>query len=306
MGRSHDLLLNRELSWLEFDRRVLEEAMDPSVPLLERLKFLSITSSNLDEFFMVRVGGLQQLLDEGKNRFDPAGMTTRQQLAEISVRTHLLVAEQAACFQQDIEPKLAAAGIRRLTPEQIGPEHVEYLERLFDREIYPILTPRADQVARRFSVADGFGSGTFGASETRQHLLAETAFCHRHAAQAVEPVHYRTRATGRLRLHLAGRRRRHVPRTLVSRRSNQRMPPVSHHPQRRLDGARRPRGRFVGANARRARRAKAQRLCAAGGQRAHLEVRALVSKKSAEGGQATKSTWFTVRSICRPIASWRT
>jgi polyphosphate kinase len=157
MGKGHDHLLNRELSWLEFDRRVLEEAMDPSVPLLERLKFLSITSSNLDEFFMVRVGGLQQLLAEGKNRFDPAGMTTRQQLTEISVRTHLLVAEQAACFLQDVEPKLAAAGIRRLTPEQISPENIEYLERLFDREIYPILTPRAIESPADFPLLTGLG-----------------------------------------------------------------------------------------------------------------------------------------------------
>src|SRR6202166_540955 len=128
------LYINRELSWLEFNRRVLEEAIDPPVPLLERLRFLSITSGNLDEFFMVRVGGLQQLLNEGKRAFDPAGMTTREQLTEISRRTHEFVAEQCACFVQDIEPKLAGAGIRRLAPEQIGPEYAEYLERLFDRE----------------------------------------------------------------------------------------------------------------------------------------------------------------------------
>jgi len=157
MGRGDDLFLNRELSWLEFNRRVLDEAVDESVPLLERLKFLSITSSNLDEFFMVRVGGLQQLLDEGKNRFDPAGMTTRQQLAEISARTHQLVADQAACFLQDIEPKLMAAGIRRLAPAQVGPEHAEYLERLFDREIYPILTPRAVKSPADFPLLTGLG-----------------------------------------------------------------------------------------------------------------------------------------------------
>ncbi|HUI08314.1 MAG TPA: polyphosphate kinase 1 [Verrucomicrobiae bacterium] len=157
MGRGGDLFLNRELSWLEFNRRVLEEAMDQTVPLLERLKFLSITSSNLDEFFMVRVGGLQQLLDEGKNRFDPAGMTTRQQLAEISARTHQLVADQCACFLQDIEPKLAAAGIRRLAPEQIGPEHAEYLERLFDRELYPVVTPRAVRSPADFPLLTGLG-----------------------------------------------------------------------------------------------------------------------------------------------------
>ena len=157
MRKGHDLFLNRELSWLEFNHRVLEEAMDQSVPLLERLKFLSITSSNLDEFVMVRVGGLQQLLDEGKNRFGPAGMTTRQQLAEISARTHQLVVELGACFLQDIEPKLAVAGIRRLAPEQIDPEYVEYLERLFEREIYPTLTPRAVESPSKFPLLTGLG-----------------------------------------------------------------------------------------------------------------------------------------------------
>ena len=99
MGKkTPQLFLNRELSWLEFNARVLEEAQDQTVPLLERLKFLAITGSNLDEFFMVRVGGLQQLLEEGKNRFDPAGMTTTRQLAEISCRTHRLVSDQYDCL----------------------------------------------------------------------------------------------------------------------------------------------------------------------------------------------------------------
>ena len=120
MSKTRDLFLNRELSWLEFNHRVLEEATDPSVPLLERLKFLAITSSNLDEFFMVRVGGLQQLLNEGKSVFDPAGMTTRQQLVEISRRTRALVSEQYACFLQEIEPRLANAGMRRVKADQIA------------------------------------------------------------------------------------------------------------------------------------------------------------------------------------------
>jgi polyphosphate kinase len=157
MGKPRDLFLNRELSWLEFNHRVLEEATDPSVPLLERVKFLSITSANLDEFFMVRVGGLQQLLHEGRNVFDPAGLTTHGQLAEISRRTHELVAEQYRCFLQDLEPNLASAGIRRLAPEQIGPEHIEYLERLFDREIYPIITPRAVESPDDFASLIGLG-----------------------------------------------------------------------------------------------------------------------------------------------------
>jgi polyphosphate kinase len=157
MGKTRDLFLNRELSWLEFNHRVLEEATDQSVPLLERLKFLSITSANLDEFFMVRVGGLWQLLNEGKNVFDPAGMTTREQLAQISRRTHELVAEQYRCFLEDIEPKLAGAGIRRLAVGQLGPEYIEYLERLFDREIYPIVTPRAVESPAHFASLTGLG-----------------------------------------------------------------------------------------------------------------------------------------------------
>jgi polyphosphate kinase len=156
MAKGSDRFLNRELSWLEFNRRVLEEAIDQSVPLLERLKFLSITSTNLDEFFMVRVGGLQHLLNEGKRLFDPAGLTTREQLIETSRRTHQLVADQYACFLQDIEPKLADNGIRRLMPEQIGPEYAEYLERLFERDIYPILTPRAVD-ASDFPLFTGLG-----------------------------------------------------------------------------------------------------------------------------------------------------
>ena len=132
MAKGSNLFLNRELSWLEFNRRVLEEAIDPSVPLLERLKFLSITSTNLDEFFMVRVGGLQHLLNEGKRLFDPAGLTTREQLLEISRRTHQLVADQCACFLEDIEPKLAGMGIRRLAPEQIG--------RAVEATDFPLLT----------------------------------------------------------------------------------------------------------------------------------------------------------------------
>jgi len=157
MGKPRDLFLNREQSWLEFNRRVLAEATDPSVPVLERLRFLSITSGNLDEFFMVRVGGLRQLLNAGRNVFDSAGLTTREQLVEISRRTHELVAEQCACFTQDIEPKLADGGIRRLAPEQIGPEYAEYLERLFDREIYPIITPRAVESPTDFASLIGLG-----------------------------------------------------------------------------------------------------------------------------------------------------
>ena len=102
MARDPSHFINRELSWLSFNERVLDEARDPNQPLLERLKFLAITASNLDEFFMVRVGGLQLLAAEGSTKRDPSGMTPEQQLEAISERTHRMVAEQYACYLSTI------------------------------------------------------------------------------------------------------------------------------------------------------------------------------------------------------------
>src|SRR5690606_25085624 len=102
MNNGGSRFLNRELSWLEFNQRVLDEARDVSIPLLERLKFLAITCANLDEFFMVRVGGLQMLSEQGNARPDPAGLTPDRQLEEISRRTHLMTAEQYQCYLDDL------------------------------------------------------------------------------------------------------------------------------------------------------------------------------------------------------------
>jgi polyphosphate kinase len=93
--------LNRELSWLEFNQRVLDEARDEGLPLLERLKFLAITASNLDEFFMVRVGGLRLLVEQGITTPDPSGMSPAQQLAAISQRAHQMVPKQASAACAD-------------------------------------------------------------------------------------------------------------------------------------------------------------------------------------------------------------
>ncbi|HKA60364.1 MAG TPA: polyphosphate kinase 1 [Gemmatimonadales bacterium] len=140
-----DHYLNRELSWLEFNARVLEEAADPTNPLLERLKFAAIFSANLDEFFEVRVAGLQQQLyagiepqDYGADGLDPA-----QQLARIAERVHALVAEQHRLLDSEIMPGLKAAGIERVGLEQLDAAEREHLDKLFAREIYPILTPLA-------------------------------------------------------------------------------------------------------------------------------------------------------------------
>lgn len=134
---------NRELSWLHFNTRVLEEGLDVNQPVLERLKFLAITSSNLDEFFMVRVGGLQQLLAQAKVEPDNSGWSPADLLAEISRRAHVMVARKYDCLMNDLKVKLHDAGIRRLLMNKLTPSLYEYLEGVFEHELYPVITPIA-------------------------------------------------------------------------------------------------------------------------------------------------------------------
>src|SRR5919201_6077974 len=104
-------LLNRELSWIEFNSRVLDEALDPTQPLLERLKFLSIFSTNLDEFFMVRVSGLMEELEEHVTQASPDGLTPAEQLKAISERLRPMVEEQSRCLVEEVLPRLAERGV---------------------------------------------------------------------------------------------------------------------------------------------------------------------------------------------------
>jgi polyphosphate kinase len=134
---------NRELSWLEFNQRVLDEARDDTVPLLERLKFLAITCTNLDEFFMVRVGGLHALIEQGLTSPDPSGLTPAEQLAAIGCRVRQIVKDQYACFLSEIEPKLAEAGIKRLRPPELNERQAKSVEQFFDNEVFSVLTPMA-------------------------------------------------------------------------------------------------------------------------------------------------------------------
>lgn len=134
---------NRELSWLEFNQRVLDEAHDSEIPLLERLKFLAITSSNLDEFFMVRVGGLHLLQASGNKKADPSGMTPRETLDAVSLRAHQMMVEQYRCLLEEIEPPLAAAGFQRVNPQELSDSQRRIVEHVFRDEIYPVLTPMA-------------------------------------------------------------------------------------------------------------------------------------------------------------------
>jgi polyphosphate kinase len=135
--------VNRELSWLEFNQRVLDEARDADVPLLERLKFLAITSSNLDEFFMVRVGGLHLLAREKPARRDPSGMTPDEQLRAVSERTHRMMAEQYACYRDELEPQLAAGGVRRVRAGELNAKQAQAVQTVFDEELFAVLSPMA-------------------------------------------------------------------------------------------------------------------------------------------------------------------
>jgi polyphosphate kinase len=137
------LYLNRELSWLEFNARVLAEAENESVPLLERLKFHGIVSSNLDEFFMVRVAGLKQQLTGEVGEIPPDGMTVNEQLTAISNRVHQLVAQQSSSLAQQLLPRLAEQGVVLVTPEQLDPTALAQLDERFHNEVFPILTPIA-------------------------------------------------------------------------------------------------------------------------------------------------------------------
>ncbi len=143
MAKDPSHFVNRELSWLEFNQRVLDEACNPSVPPLERLKFLGIVSSNLDEFFKVRVGGLRILAEEKPTRTDPTGMRSSEQLAAIAQRTHRMVREQYGCYLDEVEPALAAAEIRRIAPDQLTVHQRHAVQNVFDEELFPILSPMA-------------------------------------------------------------------------------------------------------------------------------------------------------------------
>jgi len=139
-----ELYINRELSWLEFNDRVLQEGLSEELPLLERLKFLAIVSSNLDEFFMVRVAGLMQQQAAGVRRRDLAGMTPRKQLEAIGVRAHRLVDEQT-CGIRDVLQQLAEHGLCVFPPQAWTPEQRRFLQSHFTKEILPVLTPLAVQ-----------------------------------------------------------------------------------------------------------------------------------------------------------------
>ena len=143
--------VNRELSWLEFNYRVLSEARDKSIPLFERLKFLSITASNLDEFFMVRVASLKDMVHAGYEKPDIAGMKPKQQLEKIAEKTHELVNLQYSTYSRSLVPALKQQGLRVIVShEDLTKEEGEYVDRYFHDYVYPVLTPMAVDSSRPF------------------------------------------------------------------------------------------------------------------------------------------------------------
>lgn len=142
--------INRELSWLEFNERVLEEAKDNNNPLFERLKFASIASSNLDEFFMTRVAALKDMEVAKVEKLDPAGLTPKEQLKKISSRVNKMVSDQYNCYNRSLKQSLRKENIIFLKPDDLDREQKQYIEDYYLKNIYPVLTPMLVDKSRPF------------------------------------------------------------------------------------------------------------------------------------------------------------
>jgi len=141
---------NRELSWLDFNARVLEEAYEKENPILERCKFLGITASNLDEFFMVRVAGLQEQVRSGYKEPDPAGLTPSAQLRRLEEAVHAFVERQYNCFARSLLPQLKKQGITLPGTEELTPDQRDFIAEYFEKVLFPVLTPLAVDRSRPF------------------------------------------------------------------------------------------------------------------------------------------------------------
>ena len=150
-----DRFIDRELTWLDFNERVLEQAEDHTLPLLERAWFLAIFSSNLDEFYMVRVAGLMRRIKAGITPVRASGLDAHQVLAQVTSRTKELTARQAALFQEDIRPALAEHNVKILGWDELNSDQQERLTRYFRHQIYPVLTPLAVDPSHPFPYISG-------------------------------------------------------------------------------------------------------------------------------------------------------
>ncbi len=168
--------INRELSWLEFNARVLEEAQDPSVPMLDRLKFLGIMSSNFDEFFQIRVGGLKEQMHAGVEERNADGLSPQEQLRRISARTHEIVAAQYACFREQVLPEIEKAGIVIRKVRDLDGVQKAFIDTYFTEFVFPVLTPLAVDPAHPFphilNKSMNVAVTLRGAGQARRHDLS--------------------------------------------------------------------------------------------------------------------------------------
>lgn len=147
----NELFYNRELSWLEFDKRCLGEAKDKSIPLFERIKFLSITASNLDEFFMVRIASLMDMVHAGYTKKDIAGMTAKEQLQALIESTKEFMKKQYQTYNRSLLPLLHSNGLKIVKHyEELTAEQAKYADKVFEKDVYPVLTPMAVDSSRPF------------------------------------------------------------------------------------------------------------------------------------------------------------
>lgn len=147
---THENYINRELSFMEFNQRVLEEARDLSNPLFERLKFASIVTSNLEEFYMIRYGSLSDQIAAGLKKTDPSGLTPKEQTRAIDDRTRKLLADLYKTFNEELIPAARSVQFRILHREELKPEQLSYLNQLYEDSIFPVLTPMVIDSSRPF------------------------------------------------------------------------------------------------------------------------------------------------------------
>ena len=150
-----DRLIDRELSWLSFNERVLDLAEDKNIPLLERCRFLAIFSSNLDDFYMIRVASLKMKIEKGYFKANSAGFTPQELIKEISEKTQKLINRQSICFHEVILPELAGNGIEISTWEQLSADEKKYVTKIFNDRIFPVLTPLAVDPSHPFPYISG-------------------------------------------------------------------------------------------------------------------------------------------------------
>ena len=155
VSNPREMLVDRELSWLAFNQRVLEMAEDKSTPLLERCRFLAIFSSNLDDFYMIRVASLKNKLETGFSKANTAGFTPIELMKELSTKTEELIKRKTKCFHEDVHLKLSKEGINIVRWDELNSQERELATDIFHKQIFPVLTPLAIDPSHPFPYISG-------------------------------------------------------------------------------------------------------------------------------------------------------